>query len=70
MDEVDDRDAELLAESARWRVVQSPHGGLHVQIHRTVLNFAPDEFHRFVRLIGEAYVRLAVRSAVFEYAKP
>ncbi len=68
MEQIEER-SELLAETAHWTVVRCAHGGLCVQLGGTVLNFAPNEFHRFVTLVGEAYVRLVVRSAIFEYVE-
>lgn len=55
---------ETLARTPRWAVYQCVNGCVHVRLERQTLTFSAPEFAELVQLMGDAYVRLAIRSAV------
>jgi hypothetical protein len=61
--DVDDTVTEALAQTPGWAVYQCVNGCVHVRLERQTLTFSPPEFAQLVQLVGDAYVRLAIRTA-------
>jgi hypothetical protein len=59
-----ERQDEALSADLGWAVYQCVNGCVHLRFQNLTLTFAPPEFAMFAQLVGEAYVRLGVRSAV------
>jgi hypothetical protein len=59
---VDDTASAALAETPRWAVHQCATGYVHLRLERQTLTFSAAEFAQLVQLVGDAYVRLAVRA--------
>jgi hypothetical protein len=57
-------DESLVAERNEWAVYQCPQGCLHVRLDNLTLTFSAEQFGQLIELLGEAYVRLAVRETV------
>lgn len=55
---------ETLSKMASWAVYQCVNGCVHVRLQNLTLTFSACEFAQLVKLLGDAYVRLGVRSAV------
>jgi hypothetical protein len=53
-----------LSRNARWRVYQCANGCVHVHLQNVTLTLRTEEFAQLVQLVGDAYVRLGVRTAI------
>ena len=59
-----ERGDEDLSTAAEWAVYQCVNGCVHLRLAQLTLTFSASEFAQLVSLLGEAYVRLGVRTAV------
>ena len=64
MNDAHDRGDETLSATAEWAVYQCVSGCVHLRLQHLTLTFSASEFAQLVSLVGEAYVRLGVRTAV------
>jgi hypothetical protein len=63
MDDVPAFRNEALSATATGAVYQCANGCVHVRLRQVTLTFSACEFAELVELLGEAYVRLCVRTA-------